>query len=135
MIILNVMLTFNPKIEFSIPIIKYLRANIKMNSLNYEKTEWYATTDLNIIYNKYFNKNKFVLNKIFDKEQKGFIYCIHNIPAAITISRNNLIEEFQISKDFIILFDGGNEMRKKFYMKYKSYKIDKAKNLDDFNNF
>ena len=84
--------------------------------------------------------NNFIIDniqgEIFDKEQKFlFVYCIHNVPVAITVSKNNLIEEFQISKDFLILFDGGNKIRKKFHMKYKNYKIDKAKNLNDFNNF
>ena len=86
-----------------------------------------------------------IMKKCFDVKMKPAqlceIFTIEGIPAASMVytKRNKWsspdVEAFYLNKGFVLLYDGGDHMRRKLFARYPRLGIQHAENRNDFLHF
>lgn len=128
-------LSLTKPLNMPIPIINYLKTNVKMGSteLREENIGWEKINNYDKILNKYFDNYK---NKYLNENTYAEIFKIHGVPAAAIIMefniKKNIVFEFVLNKNLILMFDAGPLMRKSFYLKFKKLQYNDALHKIEF---
>lgn len=118
-----------------LPIVNYLKTNINMKLLDEKYTNWEKLYKFDNILYKYFNPDDYynLQNKNVNYDKFCHIFTIYGVPAALAIIKNNnIVTDFVLNKNLILMFDAGPVMRKTFYKKFKYLNIKSSFNKEHF---
>ena len=118
-----------------LPIVNYLTTNINMKLLDEKYTNWEKIYKFDNILYKYFNPDDYhnLQNKNLNYDKFCHIFTIYGVPAALAIIKNNnIVTDFVLNKNLILMFDAGPVMRKTFYKKFKYLNIKSSFNKEHF---
>ena len=118
-----------------LPIVNYLTTNINMKLLDEKYTNWEKIYKFDNILYKYFNPDDYhnLQNKNLNYDKFCHIFTIYGVPAAVAIIKNNnIVTDFVLNKNLILMFDAGPVMRKTFYKKFKYLNIKSSFNKEHF---
>ena len=118
-----------------LPIVNYLTTNINMKILDEKYTNWEKVYKFDNILYKYFNIDDYrnLQNKNLNYDKFCHIFTIYGVPAALAIIKNNnIVTDFVLNKNLILMFDAGPVMRKTFYKKFKYLNIKSSFNKQHF---